>query len=255
VSAPPPLHFKRDRSLTPTRLHFPCLSSEYDYEGTSLNDPSGVTSTWHPSFSNAGGDSGGECGVPTSRRFRMPSNGNLVFWYSFSVGPLHMIMVSSEHDPSPGSPMGDFLAQDLAAVDRGVTPWVVVGIHRPLVETENYPGDYEMAAGLRKILEPLFLQAGVDVVAAGHYHSFQRSCRMADLECVADPTKPGMVHYTTGAAGAGLDGAGLIPSDYIEKTIEGKWGYSVLTANATHLTLDFHQNTDDAVADTVTLSK
>lgn len=235
-------------------LHTP-THSEYDYEGTSLNDPSGVTSTWHPSFSNAGSDGGGECGVPTSRRFRMPANGNGVFWYSFSVGPVHVIMISSEHDPSPGSPMGNFLAQDLAAVDKSVTPWVLVGIHRPLVETENYPGDFAMAAGLRTILEPLFLQAGVDVVLSGHYHSMMRSCRMANLSCVPDSSVPGMIHYTTGAAGAGLDDVGLIPSSYIEKSIEGKWGYSVMTANATHLTLEFHENTDDAILDTVTLSK
>ncbi len=40
---------------------------------------------------------------------------------------------------------------------------------------------------------------------------------MAYLKCVAEGER-GIVHYTTGAAGAGLDGAGLYPSDYIEKT-------------------------------------
>jgi len=37
-------------------------------------------------------------------------------------------MISSEHDPSPGSPMGDWLVEDLAAVDRFVaqfSPWGV----------------------------------------------------------------------------------------------------------------------------------
>jgi hypothetical protein len=177
-----------------------------------------------------------------------------VFWYSFTVGCVHTVMLSSEHDPSPGAPMGDWLEGDLAALDRSVTPWVVLGIHRPLVETEQYPGDYAVAAGLRAILEPLLLKYGVDVVLAGHYHSFQRSCKMSGLKCVAEG-QPGIVHYTTGASGAGLDGAGLYPSDYIEKTIEGKFGLSVMEANATTLTLAFYETEGGALADFVALSK
>lgn len=190
--------------------------------------------------------------MPTSRRFRMPPNGNGVFWYSFSVGPVHVVMLSSEHNPTEGAPMGDWLAADLAAVNHTVTPWTIVGIHRPLYETENYPGDYAVAQGLRKIMEPLLLKSQVDVVVAGHYHSFQRTCMVANLECVKEG---GIVHYTTGAAGASLDAVSLIPSNYIDKTILGSYGYSILTANATTLTLTFYRNHDDAVLDFVTLVK
>ena len=207
---------------------------------------------WRPTWWNGGNDGGGECGMPTSRRFRTPSNGNGVFWYSFEVGSIHVTMLSSEHDPSPGAAMGDWLASDLAGVNRSVTPWLIVSIHRPLVETEMYKGDFDVAAGLRAIMEPLLLQWGVDVVIAGHYHSFQRSCSMAHLECVANG---GIVHYTTGAAGASLDAVDLYPSSYIEKTILGKYGYSVLEANATTLTLSFHENAGDTVLDFVALSR
>ena len=150
--------------------------------------------------------------------------------------------------------MGDWLEGDLAAVDRGVTPWVVLGMHRPIVETENYPGDFAVAAGLRAILEPLLLRYRVDVVAAGHYHSYQRSCVMAQLKCVGEG-EVGILHYTTGAAGAGLDGASVIPSDYIVKTIEGKFGYSLLEANATTLTLSFFETEGNTLGDFVALSK
>jgi hypothetical protein len=192
--------------------------------------------------------------VPVARRFRAPQTGNGVFWYSFSAGPVHVAMLSSEHDPSPGAPMGDWLAGDLAAVDRAATPWVLVGIHRPLYETEQYAGDFAVAAGLRKIMEPLLLSAGVDVVVAGHYHSFQRTCRVANLTCVAEG-QPGVVHYTTGAAGAGLDEVNLYPSAYVEKTILGVFGYSVLEANGTTLALRFYKNADDSLLDEVVLSK
>ena len=190
--------------------------------------------------------------MPTSRRFRMPANGNGVFWYSFAVGNVHIAMVSSEHDPSPGSPMGDWLAQNLAAVDRSVTPWLLLGIHRPLVETEAYASDFAVAAGLRAILEPLLLAQKVDAVLSGHYHSFQRSCTCRNLTCV---DSGGILHYTTGAAGASLDDITVYPSNYIEKTILGRYGYSIVTTNATSMTLQFYANDVDVPVDEVTLTK
>jgi len=203
---------------------------------------------YSPSWWNGGGDSGGECGVPTVRRFRVPANGNGLFWYSFEVANVHVTMVSSEHDPNPGSPMGDWLEEDLLGVDRELTPWLILGIHRPLVETEQYAGDYAVANGLRAILEPLLLRAKVDAVLSGHYHSFQRSCSMANLKCVMPGSgEHGIVHITSGAAGQGLDNVALYPSDFIEKTILGKYGYSIIEApNSTALGLLFFENTADA---------
>lgn len=231
----------------------PHTDHEYEYSGgDGSKDPSGAGKQWSPPFWNGGDDSGGECGMPPTRRFRMPENGNGVFWYSFSVGPVHVVMLSSEHNPSPGAPMGDWLAADLAAVNHTVTPWIILGIHRPLYETENYPSDYAVAQGLRKIMEPLLLKYEVDVVVAGHYHSFQRTCSVANLECVKSG---GIVHYTTGAAGASLDQVSLIPSTYIENTILGTFGYSIMAANQTTLSLTFYRNDDDAVLDYVVLEK
>jgi acid phosphatase type 7 len=226
---------------------------EYDYPKSAdgSKDPSGVGEAYAPSWWNGGSDSNGECGVPTSRRFRTPANGNGVFWYSFEVGNVHVAMVSSEHDPNPGSPMGDWLEEDLLAVDRAITPWLILGIHRPLVETEAYPGDFAVAAGLRAILEPLLLRAKVDVVMSGHYHAFQRTCAMSGLKCVAEDSDDwGIVHYTSGAAGCGLDGASVYPSDYVVNTIEGRYGYSIVDApNSTALGLFFYTNDDNEVAD------
>ena len=145
---------------------FPSLLLEYCYEGTSSNDPSGVDHMWAPSWRNCGSDSNGECGVGTNKRFIMPNNGNQVFWYSFDVGNVHIAMISSEHDVSVGSPMGDWLVNDLENVDHSTTPWVFVAIHRPLVETEQYESDYIVAQNYREImypceyLDPYILQIG-----------------------------------------------------------------------------------------------
>ena len=164
-------------------------------------------------------------------------------------------MVSSEHDPAVGAPMGDWLIADLASVDRSVTPWLILGIHRPLYETEQYAGDFAVAAGLRGLMEPYLLKYGVDVVVAGHYHSFQRSCRVANLTCVG-PSEPGVVHYTTGAAGAWLDATELYPSNYIDATILGQYGYSMAHApNATALRLTFFLNVNNTIGDDVWITR
>ena len=105
--------------------------------------------------------------MPSAARFRSPDNGNGIFWYSFEVGNVHVAMVSSEHDPAVGAPMGDWLVADLAGGDRSVTPWLILGIHRPLYETEQYAGDFAVAAGLRGLMEAYLLKYGVDVVVAG----------------------------------------------------------------------------------------
>lgn len=283
---------------------------------------------------NGGTDSQGECGLPTSVRFRMPQSNatastvagissgdwlatasalrgsstttgirsapsataavsyptNGVFWYSFEVASVHIIMLSSEHDPTPpsasitnsdghsataaevdGSPMGQWLAADLAAVDKSVTPWVIVGIHRPLYETEAYEGDYTVAQHFQALLEPLLLQYGVDVVVAGHYHSFMRTCSLVNYTCVngssataeqPSPSSPsagasnsgsrGIIHYTTGAAGMSLDNAPLYPSDYIEKYDGNHFGYSIFTVhNSSAMRMQWFWNQDNSLQDDV----
>ena len=81
-----------------------------------------------------GHDSHGECGVPVERRFRGPSNGRGVLWYSFSSGAVHVVMLSTEHDLAPGSEQYEWLEEDLrAAADpttRRAVPWIVVTAHR-----------------------------------------------------------------------------------------------------------------------------
>ena len=62
------------------------------------------------------------------------SNG--VFWYSYDMGPVHTAVVSSEHDLAPGSPQHEWLQTDLKAVNRTLTPWLIVESHRPMYQGE-----------------------------------------------------------------------------------------------------------------------
>ena len=57
------------------------------------------------------------------RRFGSP-------WYSFSVGPIAVVVMSTEHDFSPGSAQFAEISRMLAEVDRDLTPWLVFAGHR-----------------------------------------------------------------------------------------------------------------------------
>ena len=53
-------------------------------------------------------------------------------WYSFTHGPITIVMLATEFEIGPGSDQFDFLNQTLSAVNRSVTPWVFVLGHRPM---------------------------------------------------------------------------------------------------------------------------
>jgi Calcineurin-like phosphoesterase/Purple acid Phosphatase, N-terminal domain len=152
---------------------------EYDHEagGGRRKDPSHVDtdSGFMPVWGNFGNDSGGECGVPTAKRFTMPSTGNGVFWYSYDYGLVHTIVISSEHDLSFGSPQHVWLRDDLHKMARGITPWVVVEVHRPFYEGERYWKDNTVGVAMRLEVEDLLFDYHVDLVVAGHYHAYHRT--------------------------------------------------------------------------------
>jgi hypothetical protein len=80
--------------------------------------------------------------IPYTNRFHMPSKqskGYLNSWYSFNYGFVHVVSLSCESD-FPNAPSGNlidtttqinWLKQDLAAVNRQITSWVIVQCHRP----------------------------------------------------------------------------------------------------------------------------
>lgn len=199
---------------------------------------------------NYGNDSGGECAVPLVRRFSTPSNGNGLFWYSFDVGPVHIIYYSTEHDFLPKSPQYHWLEADLHRYNRSRTPWLVVGSHRPMYSSITRELDDQIKTMLQSTLEPLFYRFQVDLNLFAHIHSYERSCRMYGGRCVDD----GIVHVLIGMAGHNLDFdtyTGASWSLYHDQ----QFGYAQITANRTHLHFRYRHNVDDAVADEFILHK
>jgi hypothetical protein len=208
------------------------------------------TSTLSNFRGNYGYDSGGECAVPMVHRFHSPSNGNGLFWYSFDVGPLHIIYYSTEHDFRFTSPQYAWLEQDLRSVDRSRTPWVIVGSHRPMYASEtDEPLDF-IKIMLQFYLESLFYKYHVDVNLFAHKHSYERTCSMYQERCVSD----GITHVLIGMAGQDIDGGEYSGAEW-SMYRDQEYGYSQIWANRTYLHFTYYHNDNDALADQFVLKK
>lgn len=178
--------------------------------------------------------SNGECGIPTLYRYPTPATpalkaalkadgnqgyklGPLV--YSFSRGPVHFIMLDTEMNSTIGSPQYDFVALDLKRVDRTMTPWIIVSMHRPMYLPTTYWKDINNAARLVSDWEGLFMDHNVDIVFSGHEHSYARSCPLFNSTC-CDKNKTCPVYIMAGTAGSGFtnDYPSVIPSIYLAAT-------------------------------------
>jgi len=100
--------------------------------------------------------------------------------YSFDYGAVHIIVLSSEHVqeeqvpqplarvPLPSAahnntlhPQVSFFVKDMAALQRHVTPWVIVTLHRPpFVSMPRDDLDIELA----RVWHRLFVQYEIDFV-------------------------------------------------------------------------------------------
>lgn len=166
--------------------------------------------SWEGAVLTSGTD-GGQCAVPYNARYWMPGNVSLIddwhegksgrnnLFYSFDIGYVHMVMLSAEHALDWGSVQHDWLISDLEVTNRTETPFVVIGLHRPVYTSTN-ASQLPESIGLRGAIEPLALKYRVTAVLAGHYHQYERSCRVAREKCVGDE-EVGVVYVTAGIAG------------------------------------------------------
>ncbi|KAK9465684.1 Metallo-dependent phosphatase-like protein [Lipomyces arxii] len=216
--------------------------------------------------------------------WRMPSDesggvGN--FWYSFNHGMVHYISLDSETDLGNGlvgesdvdgpehmfsGPFGsyeneqiDWLERDLAAVNRTLTPWIIVSTHRPW-----YAAGVNVSTSIcwncKIAFEPLLLKYNVDMVFYGHIHFYERNAPIANG--VPDPNEldnPSAPMYILNGAGGHFHGltnyVEPLPS-YVRYIQNTTFGWSKLTFhNCTHLTHEFISSSNGSVLDSATLFK
>ncbi|XP_063384993.1 acid phosphatase type 7 isoform X3 [Cydia fagiglandana] len=179
-------------------------------------------------------------------RFSMPGGTESMF-YSFDLGPVHFVSISTEYYYffEWGARMlfeqFAWLQEDLTNANlpknRAERPWIVLMGHRPMYCSNSDDIDCSLEYTRRGIpfiglsLEPLLQQHGVDVVVWAHEHSYERSWPLYDGKVYNGSldhpyTNPGApVHVVTGSAGcqenhslfnggrgAGRQGGGRLPS-------------------------------------------
>ena len=178
-----------------------------------------------------------------------------LFAFPLSSGPIHFLIMSTEHAFAPGSSQYSFIESDLASVDRSQTPWVILAGHRPMyIDSTNFSpagGDQTTAQDLRDSLEPLMLAHGVDAAFWGHHHSYQRSCPVNNGTCIGSQNN-GTVHIVTGAAGAGFSTnlESTLP-DWAEFVECNTHGYIRAKVRQGVLRLDFVSANDRSILDGV----
>jgi len=158
-------------------------------------------------------------------RFSMPGDMDNLF-FSFDMGPVHFVSVSSEVYYYPALGYDQILTQynwlrdDLQAANepsaRSQRPWVVVFGHRPMyctnIDLDDCDRTYDklrvgLPGGQYPGLEELLMQFGVDLAIWAHEHSYERLYPVynytvykgSEAEPYVNPGAP--VHVTSGSAG------------------------------------------------------
>lgn len=120
--------------------------------------------------------------------FSLPGNEK---YYSFDWGNVHVVALDTTGNYVNGSPQNDWLRADLAATGA---EWKFVFFHHP---PWNSGLGHGSTLSVRNILDPVFVQYGVDAVFAGHEHNYEH----------ARPGN-GIEYFVTGGGGAPLSPTG-----------------------------------------------
>lgn len=118
----------------------------------------------------------------TNQRFYKPFNMNGASYYAYKKRNVRFLALDSNYmDPK------QLTWLEARLREGGNGDWKIVYFHHALYSSARFHGS---AIDLRKVLEPLFVTYGVDVVFAGHDHVYER----------VHPQK-GIYYFTMGASG------------------------------------------------------
>jgi hypothetical protein len=157
-----------------------------------------------PAFGNhdaVSSDSGSQTG-PYFDSFTLPAGGQAggtisgtESYYSFDHGPVHFVSLDSSGSAMPSTAMLDWLAADLGSTER---QWVVVYFHHPPYTRGSHDSDNPEDSGgrmfaMREVVVPILEGYGVDLVLAGHSHSYERSMLLDGHYGTSDTLAPEMI--------------------------------------------------------------
>ncbi len=164
-------------------------------------------------------------------------------------------------------------------MNRSVTPWIVVGGHRPMYANSYYNGRVDAIVRvmdlLIKNLEPLFYKYKVDVAFWAHYHSYQRHSAVYQMKVIqrSELSSDGVYNYRdpqatvhvivgTGGADFSIHDPGVTQDLPYPHGVPGsqwyswseqffyRYGYSrIKVFNNTHLDLTWMDSFDQTIHD------
>jgi hypothetical protein len=179
---------------------------------------------------------------------------------------VQVIVLNSYTDTKVGSVQYKWLERELQAVDRTITPWLLVMFHCPLhttflghdgkpfhlvccccdffsVGTTHFVfWDWNLADELNPAImlenmEPLFVEHTVNIIVSGHDHAYMRTHSMVGGKL--DLSGKGPKYFILGAGGnRELHSRGYVhdtPEVWVAKRDNDEYGYGhFFAANATH---------------------
>ncbi|XP_067636853.1 acid phosphatase type 7 isoform X3 [Eurosta solidaginis] len=208
-------------------------------------------------------------------RFSMPGGTDNLF-YSFNLGPVHFIGISTEmyyflnYGLKSLVFQYEWLVRDLQAAtqpeNRARQPWIIVYGHRPMYCSNGNGDDCTHSETLTRVgwpflhmfgLEDLFYEKGVDVEIWAHEHSYERFWPIYNYtvyngslnEPYLNPGAP--VHLITGSAGC-KEGREPFVNDLPKWSAfhSQDYGYTRMRAH-NHTHLYFEQVSDDKNGDII----
>ncbi len=137
-------------------------------------------------------------GAPYLDAFVLPANNpaRTERYYSFDYGSAHFTVLDSNQSADPASPMGAWLARDLAATKA---VWRFASFHHPVYSSGPHSDD-RYVSRLRRQLAPVLAANGVAMAFSGHEHLYERSTPQG----AGAGGGPGVIYVVSGGGGARL---------------------------------------------------
>jgi len=161
-----------------------------------------------------------------------------------------------------GSEQWIWIKSDLAAVNRSITPWLIVLGHRPYFTSSAGQQPTNIAAHLRQHLFPLYLKYGVDVIMVGHMHKYERTCGMIAPFVCGKRDEDGIVNLLVGTAGNTFQVPWDTYGDFQHHNQppwsifrSAQWGISELEVNSTSLSFSYIGSQRGDIHDQLVLRK
>ncbi|KAL1362568.1 hypothetical protein HN51_010815 [Arachis hypogaea] len=192
---------------------------------------------------------------PFTHRYHVPykaSNSTQPFWYSIKRASAYVIVLSSYSAYGTYTPQYQWLLEELPKVNRSETPWLIVLVHSPWYNSNQY--HYMEAETMRVMFEPWLVENKVDVVFAGHVHAYERSERISNIaynilnkNCtpVRDQSAPVYINIGDGGNVEGLAINMTEPQPDYSAHREASFGHAIFDIkNKTHARYSWHRNQD-----------